>query len=211
VKTSRSYFGGRLKQKYDAADFIVPPQVGSKGSERIQCRIQEGHARALKIISNSGVFPHQTKEDVIRWCIKYGLNELAKLEPQLIMSVMSMANAADEIAKDHEFMQKFTSVFTSLHNSVSYYASQGMPEQALFMIAKVRKQFEKMPQDTQTDAMWRNRYLKNLSQYDYLENAVKTGAPLPVIPAAPTVRFDNDEWLHREEDEDDDSGFSEAA
>jgi hypothetical protein len=194
-----------VARTYDAADFVVPPQVGQKRGERIQCMVQEGHARALKIVANSGVFPHQVKEDVIRWCIKYGLNELAKLEPHLVLSVMSMANAADEILKEHAFYQKFTSLFTSLHEQVSHYSSQGMPEQALRMIAKVRTQIEKMPTGTEFDAMWRGRYLKNLAQYDYLEQAVKSGTPPPPPPPRPTIKFDDDEsWLHDLEDEDDD-------
>jgi hypothetical protein len=194
-----------VAKQYDAADFIVPPQIGNKRGERIQCMVQEGHARALKIIANSGVFPHQVKEDVIRWCVKFGLNELAKLEPKLIISVMSMANTIDEITKEHEFFQKFTSVFSSLHERVGYYSANGMPEQGIRLIQKVRTQIEKMPQDTEFNAMWRSRYLTNLAQYDYLVHAVKTGAPLPLLPAQPTVRFDDDDWMHIDDDDDEEN------
>jgi hypothetical protein len=192
-----------MARVYDTADFIVPPQVGNGQSERIQCRIQAGHLRALNVIARSGVFPYQQVQDVVRWCIKLGLNELAKLEPDLLKSIMSQANAADAIAQDHIFRQKYAETFAHLHESVSFYLANQMQDQARMVLAKVRRELDQMPDKTEFDRIWKGRYLSEFRKYEYLEKPDANAQAHALPPAPPPVsrmRFDDD-W-----ESDDESG-----
>lgn len=190
------------RHTYDAADYIVPPQVGQNGhSERVQCRVQSGHFRALGTMARSGVFPWEERADVIRWCIKHGLQELARLEPGMLKSVMSQANAAERIARDHIYRQKFSETFAALHESVSYYVANQMPDQAALVVRDVRRELEAIPQKHENDRVWRARYLKELDKYAYLETGTTTSpAVLPAPPPPPTrVAWDDDGWSDDDE------------
>lgn len=195
-----------MTRKHDAADFLVPPQTQNGQSERIQCRVQASHARALRIIAHSGVFPYQQEADVIRWCVKFGLNELARLEPQLIKSVMSQANAIDRVLQDHLHKQKYMETFSKLHESISYYLANQMPGEALIEIREMRGELEGIPQNTtELERRWRARYMKEFEKYSYLEKDPTAVGQLPPPPPPPSAMKWDDEhaFLHDEDDDDD--------
>src|SRR5882672_3545621 len=95
------------KGKYDPADFVVPPELDKGKSQRIQCYVQSGHYRLLNIIARSGHFPFEERNDVIRWCLQFGLQYIDTLEPALTRSVMSQANIMNRHNQDQIAAQTF--------------------------------------------------------------------------------------------------------
>ena len=184
-----------MSRRYDPSDFIVPPQVGDKGhSERIQCRIQSGHYRALGTVARSGVFPYEERNDVIRWCIKFGLERLNQLEPQLIRSVMGQANAAIAIAVEDQHRRKFLELFQPLHEQVSYYLGIGQPEFAGGLIKKIRTAVEGMPDQPESEGQWKRRYLGELEKYAHIEKAKPDERVIAPPPPPPPAKVDWSNW-----------------
>ena len=156
--------------KYDPADFVVPPSLGKDGhSERIQCYIQSGHARALNILARSGVFPFEERNDVVRWCIKFGLERLDAMEPTLINSVMRRANLMIAMAQDEMERQKFLEAFDKLRTVVSAHMSRNEREMAKDLLKKYRDQIEKMPDTPERELRWKMKYLDELDTFKHIE------------------------------------------
>lgn len=156
--------------KYDPAEFIVPPSLGRDGkSERVQCYVQSGHIRALNIIGRSGVFPFDEKNDVIRWAIKYALEELDRREPILINSVMRRTNLMIAMAQDEIERQKFLEAFDKLRGVTSSHMGQNDRASARDMVKRYREQIEKMPDEPERELRWKMKYLDALEQFRHLE------------------------------------------
>lgn len=160
-----------LIRKYDPSDFIVPPQMGKNGfSERIQCRIQSGHHRAIGILATSGLFPFKQASDVIRWCIKEGLAKLEKIEPGTINSVYQQAEVAIAIARDEVYRQQFLELFNSMATAVGHHIATQNRGQAVALVNKVRQQIGHMPDEPQDQLDWKLKYLKELEErFGYLD------------------------------------------
>lgn len=160
-----------LIRKIDPSEFIVPPQKGKEGfSERIQCRIQSGHYRAIGILATCGHFPFKQASDVIRWCIKDGLARLENIEPGTINSVYQQAEVAIAIARDEVYRQQFLELFTTLASAVGHHVSTQNRQQATALVEKVRQQIGKMPDEPQEQLDWKLKYLKELEEkFGYLE------------------------------------------
>lgn len=174
-----------MSRRYDPQEFIVPPQVQKGFSERIQCRIQSAHYRALGVVARSGVFPYEEKADVIRWCIKHGLERLNELEPKLIGSVLRQANIAIAIAVDDLQQRKVVELFTTLSQQATQYFQEGHINYAAALVGRVRVEVEKMPDEPEGERIWKLRYLQELERYRYLERAVKEGKTKEQLPPPP--------------------------
>lgn len=159
-----------LIRKYDPSDFIVPPQQGKGFSERIQCRIQSGHYRAIGILATSGQFPFKQASDVIRWCIKDGLAKLEKIEPGTINSVFQQAEVAITIARDEVYRQQFLELFNSMAQAIGHHIATQNKPQAVALTNKIRQQIGKMPDEPQEQLDWKLKYLKELEErFGYLD------------------------------------------
>lgn len=155
---------------YDPAEFIVPPSLGRDGkSERIQCYVQSGHIRALSVIARSGVFPMEEKNDVVRWAIKFGLEELNRREPTLINSVMRRTNLMIAMAQDEIERQKFLEAFDALRTVTSSHMGQNDRASARDMVRRYRDQIERMPDEPERELRWKMKYLDALEGFRHLE------------------------------------------
>lgn len=153
-------YGGR----YDPADFNVPPELQKGKSARVQCYIQSGHERALHIIARSGVFPFEKETDVIRWCIKFGLEKLDQLEPRLINSVMRRANMALEVLKDEIERQKHLEVMEQSRTAIHGYLGRGEEEMAKDLVQRLHKIILAMPDEPERELRWKVKYLEQLER-----------------------------------------------
>lgn len=156
---------------YDPAEFIVPPQLGKDGhSERIQCYVQSGHVRALNILARSGVFPFEEKNDVVRWCIKHGLEKLDTIEPVMINSVMRRTNLMIAMAQEEIERMKFIEAFDKLRTAVSGHMGRNDRAMARDLVKRYRDQIEKMPDEPERELRWKMRYLDELDNgFKHLE------------------------------------------
>lgn len=156
--------------KFDPAEFIVPPQLGKDGhSERVQCYVQSGHVRALNIIARSGVFPFEEKNDVVRWCIKCGLEELDRREPVMINSVIRRTNLLIAMAQEEIERMKFLEAFDKLRSATSGHLGRNDREMARDLVLRYRDQIEKMPDEPERELRWKIKYLDELEQFRHLE------------------------------------------
>jgi len=156
--------------KYDPADFIVPPQLGKDGkSGRIQCYLQSGHERALNILARSGVFPFEERNDVVRWCIKAGLEKLSDMEPILINSVMRRTNLMIAMAQEEIERMKFFEAFDKLRTAVSGHMGRNDRAMARDLVKRYRDQIEKMPDEPERELRWKIKYLDELDTFKHLE------------------------------------------
>lgn len=162
----------RNSGKYDPALFCVPPKIGKGESQKLQLNIQAGHYRALGIVGRSGVFPFDDRSDAVRYCLQVGLEQLTKLEPHLINSVMRHANIIIELAKVECFKQKYMEVFTEVQQAVSNYVQMGRPDDlaaARSLVDQVRKQIDAMPDEPDNELRWKIRYRDELdNRFRYL-------------------------------------------
>jgi hypothetical protein len=156
--------------KYDPSEFVVPPSLGKDGkSERIQCYVQAGHIRALNIVGRCGVFPFDEKNDVIRWCIKVGLERLNQLEPHLINSHIRRANIMIAHARDQVERSKFVETFNLLRESVNAARSDLDREGVLELYYTYKKQIDAMPNVPDHELRWKMKYEEELAHFKHLE------------------------------------------
>lgn len=157
------------RRDFDPAEYIVPPNFGKSIGENFHLRIQTGHMRALHIIAKSGMFPCETPQDVGRWCIKHGLDELARRGAKGINSVMfrtnlMLAHSAEDLSK-----QRMDEVFAKLRESVNGHLARGDWRAAQEMVRTHRKEIQKMPDEPESELRWKMRYMDELDQYKQLE------------------------------------------
>lgn len=146
--------------KYDPSEFIVPPGQGKGDSIQIHAYIQAGHDRALHKIANSGVFPWGTPQDVIRWCIKYGLERLNQLEPQLANSVLRRCNMMLDLLREEISLAKHLEWCEGFRNVVQGHINRGDRDQAREIVARCYKQCLAMPDEPDNELRWKMKYLK---------------------------------------------------
>lgn len=156
--------------RFDPAEFIVPPALGKDGrSERIQCYIQSGHARALNIIARSGVFPFEEKNDVVRYSLKKGLEHLDTIEPVLINSVMRRTNMMIAAAKDQIERMKFVEVFDELRTALNMARTDHDKAMAKDLYLYYKQQIHAMPDVPESQLRWKLKYLDELEAFKGLE------------------------------------------
>lgn len=150
--------------RYDPADFIVPPELDKGKSQRIQCYIQAAHYRLLNIVARSGHFPFEMKEDVIRWCVLFGLQYLDTLEPGLTRSVMSQANIMNRRLQEQLHQMKFLEWVENARNGISSAVSRGDEETAKEEVAFMYREIMKMPDEPERAFRWKCKYLDALRE-----------------------------------------------
>jgi hypothetical protein len=148
--------------RFDPAEFNVPPEIGKGKSSRIQAYIQSGHDRALSIIARSGVFPFEREQDVIRYCIWFGLTHLDKLEPTLINSVMRRANMMIYDNREEIERQKFLEWLETQKQAVQGHLGRGDEASAREVVARNYKQILSMPDEPEREERWKHKYLNQL-------------------------------------------------
>lgn len=163
-------YGSNYQGKHDPAFYIVPPTLDRGHSENIQCRIQASHYRALNIVARSGLFPHEERNDVIRWAIKYGLDHLASLEPRLINTLLMHANLTIARAKDDLYQAKLAEAFDELQRGVTMHLGNNDPASVRELVKYYRDQIEKMPEEPERELRWKLRYLDKLEPFRHYEH-----------------------------------------
>lgn len=153
------------KGKYDPSDFVVPPELDKGKSQRVQCYIQAAHYRLLNILARSGHFPFEERNDVIRWCIQFGLQYLDTLEPGLTRSVMSQANIMNRRLQEQQHQMKFLEWLELAKTSIASMVSRGDEMSAKEEVAFMWKEIQKMPDEPDRAHRWKCKYLDALWEH----------------------------------------------
>ncbi len=155
--------------KYDPALFNVPPSLGKDGkSAKLQCNIMEGHMRMLEDFAHSGVFPFTTASDVIRWCIKEGLEELNRMEPARMNSTMKRTNTMIALAKADIEKSKYLENFSLLRVQVNMHIASGDSESARDIVNYFRHEISEMPEEPESEGRYKMRCMNALDEFKHL-------------------------------------------
>ncbi len=135
-------YGQDYDSGYSPFDFIIPGSDHQGHSERVYCRVQPQHARALSKVLNSKRFPFRTTGDIMRWSIVRGLKVLDRLEP--MPGFLGMADAINDILKQQLYMQEFQSMFGMMSQVIQQHIASGAEGEARKLLTQVLGHVRKM-------------------------------------------------------------------
>jgi hypothetical protein len=128
-----------FRGKYAPEQFIVPGQDQNGNSMRVWCRVVPLLDRAMDVLFSSHKFPFKSKGDLMRWCIKVGVERLEDMEP-CVGSVLAQVDAMLLALKDEQMQHSFISIFNTMAETIV-----------------MRSHIERM-----NDGYWRSRYLAEM-------------------------------------------------
>lgn len=120
---------------YNPADFIIPASDHQGHSERVFCRIQPQHERAMSVVMKSGHFPFRTTGDLMRWSIVRGLKVLDKLDP--MPGFLGAADAITEILRQEVYLQELTAMFQKMESVMATHVANGAHGEARRLLTVV--------------------------------------------------------------------------
>lgn len=172
--------GGNSEQQWEARSryppeaFIVPGQDHTGQSERVFCRVTPSLAREIAVIFESRKFPFRTKGDLMRWCVKVGVERLLEMEPSP-GSIMAQVDTIDTVLREESEHVRFGQLFDNVASVIGTYVQAGAHGEARRVLFEVRAKVERIG-----NQYWRERYLKELgTRFGHLiSNAA--GVPLGI-------------------------------
>lgn len=158
------------RAKYKPEDFIIPGQDNNGNSMRLWSRVVPMLDRAIDVMFASHRFPFRSKGDLIRWCIKDGVDRLEEMEP-VTGSVMAQVDAMIGILRDEELNHGFLTLFQTMTNTIGMHVQAQAEGEARRVIATMQHHIMKMQ-----DGYWRQRYLRELREkFGYLMKGMTVG------------------------------------
>lgn len=141
-----------------ARQYLIPGQDTKGHAHRVYCRVMPAHYRALAALERSKVFGFRTIGDAIRWCVDFGVRELAKRQhvPGL-RSALAQVDVIREILNDELYYQEFGLLFEQMTATVNRHLRDGAEAQAVKLIARVRYEIEQMAEE-----FWRDKFMGEL-------------------------------------------------
>lgn len=131
-----------LDGDYNPADFIIPASDHQGHSERVFCRIQPQHERAMSVIMKSRRFPFRTTGDLMRWSIVRGLKVLNRMEP--MPGFIGMADAINETLRQEMYIQEFMQMFGTMTTVVQTHIAAGADGEARKLITTILQSVRKI-------------------------------------------------------------------
>lgn len=128
-------FTSEVDSGYAPSDFIIPGSDHQGHSERVYCRVQPQHARAISKIISTRKFPFRTGGDLMRWCIVRGVKVLDRLEG--VNGFMGMADTINEVLKQEIYMQEFMSMFNTMSSVIQAHMAAGAEGEARKLLGTV--------------------------------------------------------------------------
>lgn len=134
-----------LDGDYNPADFVIPASDHQGHSERIFCRIQPQHDRAISVIMKSKRFPFRTTGDLVRWAVVRGVKVLNRMEPA--QSFIGMADAINETLRQEMYLQEFMQMFGTMTTVIQTHISNGAEGEARKLLATVLGSVRKIEEE----------------------------------------------------------------
>lgn len=142
--------------KYPPEAFLIPGQDQNGNSVRQWCRVVPLLDRAMDVLFASRKFPFKSKGDLMRWCIKRGVEELDMMEP-VTGSVLVQVEAMMSVLRDEELNHSFLTLFNTMTATIGMHIQAQAIGEARRVVTLMRNQIGKME-----DGYWRKRYLTEL-------------------------------------------------
>ena len=134
----------------DLSDFIIPAFNTNSQTSSLVTDFHPGQVRLLDYLVNRDGFPFRQRDDVIRWCVAWGVHTLLGPLP----SVHFLMEVKMNILQDDRFeLQK-----DCLGNSVKKYLTAGDKESARRLVALSFEDYCRIPNE-----YWRMRWLSTLN------------------------------------------------
>jgi len=156
-----------------ARQYLIPGQDTKGHAHRVYCRVMPAHYRAICALERSKAFGFRTVGDVFRWCIDFGVRELANRQnmPQ-ISSALAQVDAIREVLLDEQYYMEYSTMFESMTATVNRHISSGATLEAVRLIAVVKHQIEQM-----SEPYWRDKYMEELMRHygSYLDGTQVKG------------------------------------
>lgn len=134
-----------LDGDYNPADFIIPASDHQGHSERVFCRVQPQHDRAMSEIMKKRHFPFRTQGDLMRWCIVRGLKVLNRLDP--MPGFIGMADAINDVLRQEMYLQEFVEMFNKMASVVQTHINNGAEGEARKLIAVILGHVRKIDEE----------------------------------------------------------------
>lgn len=120
---------------YNPADFVIPASDHQGHSERIYCRVQPQHDRAISVLMKSGKFPFRTPGDFMRWSVVRGLQVCHYLDP--MPGFLGAADAITEILRQEVYLQELTSMFQKMESVMATHVANGAHGEARKLLTTI--------------------------------------------------------------------------
>jgi hypothetical protein len=127
-------------------------------NERKNLRLQPVYLRQAEVVLGAKKFPFRSIDDVFRYCIHVGLQELLMTEEE-IPSVMAHAVAINEMLRHEEMNKSFGAVFSRLNETMAAYSGDSGVNEQRRLVIRIWREIEQMP-----EGYWKDRYRKQLME-----------------------------------------------
>jgi hypothetical protein len=142
--------------KYDFSEFVFPSNDLDGRSVRLCLRVPHLLDQALEEVKESGKFPFDLKDDVVRWCLHEGLRKLDSMEA--CVSVMPLLEITVTLAQAKFDQEMFQDFFTNLDSAIFGLCNSGYQTHSARRVVKAIEELVLcMPLSRH-----RNRYLRGL-------------------------------------------------
>jgi hypothetical protein len=135
---------------FDPSDLIIPAFDMNAKTEKLTVSIHPGQGEMLDHLANSHQFPFQGREDIVRWCLVYGLYCLLGPFPSAFALLESKMNIWR-----HERFERQKGV---LGDSVTKYLAAGDKESARRLVVLAHEEYSKIHNE-----YWRALWLSTLN------------------------------------------------
>ena len=144
------------QHKFPPETFIIPGQDNNGNSVRLHCRVMPLLAREVSTVHASHKFPFKTPGDLIRWCVKVGVERLQELDPSP-GSMMAQVDMMIAVLNDEEKHRGFMTLFNTMSETVSAHIQVQAMGEARRVIHEMKNLIEKIDNE-----YWRNRCKQEL-------------------------------------------------
>lgn len=156
-----------MAPKFDPSEFFVPPSHDLKTpGEKISATIQRPHLRAIKVLAERGRFGWRLNADVIRFCIKKGLDYVDSIDPGVINGHLQKANLMIAAALYAEEQRAHLEAFSRLRDQITNARTDIERLQVKELVTQYRYYVNAMPDDPQHELLWKARYHEDLSRFE---------------------------------------------
>jgi hypothetical protein len=138
------------------AEFIVPAHDGNGDKSTLFCNVTPALNRLIDRLITTGRFPFRSKGDLVRWCIKTGVDRLAVAAPE-VGDLATQVNVAIKILQRVQHHREQAAVIQSLVIEVDVDLKNGDIDSARASVLEVRDALAKISSDR-----WRKRYLNEI-------------------------------------------------
>lgn len=145
-----------LQAAREMRDMIIPASDNNNDKSTIFCNITPALNRQIDRLLTSNRYPFRSKGDLIRWCVKTGVDRLAASVPE-VGDLNIQTNATIRLLQEREYSRVMAAIIQSMSMEVSLSTKEGDLVEARRVVLEIRDTLSKI-----SDKRWRNRYMREI-------------------------------------------------